>query len=72
MCQHLVEQCMAEISSLYSIGKVYLMTNIIPCCDIFYAKGAFMHYILYLRVISDKTLCTRKELSINLYVFHLF
>jgi hypothetical protein len=25
MCQHLVEQCMTEISSLYSFGKVFCL-----------------------------------------------
>jgi hypothetical protein len=38
-----------------------LLTNKIPICDIFYAKKAFMHYIIYLRVTSGKTLCMRRE-----------
>jgi hypothetical protein len=61
MCQHLVEQCMTEIFSLYSCGKVSLSTNRIPSCDVFYAKKAFMHYIICLRVTSGKTLCMRRE-----------
>ena len=45
-CQHLVEQCITEIYSLKSFGKVLLLTNKIPICDVFYAKRAFMHYII--------------------------
>jgi hypothetical protein len=48
MCQHLVEQCMTEISSIYLSGKVSLPTNRIPSCDVFYAKNTFMHYIKYI------------------------
>jgi hypothetical protein len=59
MCQHLVEQYVAEISSLFSFGKVSLLTNRIPSCDVFYAKKAFMRYIIYLRVTLDKILCMR-------------
>ena len=33
---------MTEISDLKSFGKVFLLTNIIPICDIFYAKKALM------------------------------
>ena len=61
---------MTEISDLKLFGKVFLLTNIIPICDIFYAKKAFMHYIIYLRVTSGKTLCMRREQKINLSVFH--
>jgi hypothetical protein len=50
---------MPEISSLYSFSKVSLLTNRIPSSDVFYAKNAFMHYIIYLRVTSGKTLCMR-------------
>jgi hypothetical protein len=46
-----------------------LLTNIIPICDIFYAKKAFMHYIIYLWVTSGKTLCMRREERINLSMF---
>ena len=70
MCQHLVEQCMIEIYSLKSFGKVLLLTNKIPICDVFYAKRVFMHYIIYLRFTSGKTLCMRREQRINLSVFH--
>jgi hypothetical protein len=70
MCQHVVEQYMIEICSLYSSGKVSLPTNRIPSCDVFNAKKTFMHYIIYLRVTSDKTLCMRKEQKINLSMFH--
>jgi hypothetical protein len=52
MCQYLVEQCMTEISSHKLFGKVFFLTNRIPICDVFYAKKAFMHYIIYLRVTS--------------------
>jgi hypothetical protein len=61
---------MTEISDLKSFGKVFLFINIIPICDIFYAKKAFTHYIIYLRVTSGKTLCMRIEQRINLSVFH--
>jgi hypothetical protein len=52
---------MTEISDLKSFDKVFLLTNIIPICDIFYAKKAFIHYIIYIWVTSGKTLCTRRE-----------
>ena len=42
------KQYMTEISSLYSFGKVILLSNRIPICDVFYAEKAFMHYIIYL------------------------
>jgi hypothetical protein len=61
---------MTEIFDLKSFGKVFLLTNIIPICDIFYAKKAFMHYIIYLRVTSGKTLCMRREERINLSMFY--
>jgi hypothetical protein len=70
MCQHLVEQCITEIYSLKSFGKVLLLTNKIPICDVLCAKKAFMHYIIYLRVTSGKTLCMRREQRINLSMFH--
>jgi hypothetical protein len=70
MCQQLVEQYMAEISSLYSFGKVILLTSRIPIYDVFCAKKAFMHHIIYLRVTSSKTLCMRREQRINLSVFY--
>jgi hypothetical protein len=54
MCQHLVEQCITEIYSLKSFGKVLLLTNKIPICDVFCTKKAFMHYIIFLRVTSSK------------------
>jgi hypothetical protein len=60
---------MTEISYLKSFGKFLLLTNIILICDIFYAKKAFMHYIIYLRVTSGKTLCMRREERINLSMF---
>jgi hypothetical protein len=41
MCQHLVEQFITEIYSLKTFGKVVLLTNRIPMCDISYAKKAF-------------------------------
>ena len=61
---------MTEISGLKLFGKVFLLTNRIPICDVLYAKKAFMHYIIYLRVTSGKTLCMRREQRINLSVFH--
>jgi hypothetical protein len=61
---------MTKISSLYSIGKVSLLTNRIQSCDVFYAKKTFMHYIIYLQVTLGKTLCTRREQKINLSVFN--
>jgi hypothetical protein len=63
---------MTEISSHKLFGKFFLLTNRIPICDVFYAKKAFMHYIIYLRVTSGKTLCMRKEERIILSVFHLY
>jgi hypothetical protein len=36
---------MAEISGLKLSGKVFLLTNRNPICDVLYAKKAFMHYI---------------------------
>ena len=60
---------MTEISVLRLFGKVFLLTNIIPIRDIFYAKKAFMHYIIYLRVTSGKTLCMKREERINLSIF---
>jgi hypothetical protein len=61
MCQHLVKQCKTEIFSLYLFGKVSLLTNRIPSCDVFYVKKAFMHYIIYLWVTSGTTLCMRRD-----------
>jgi hypothetical protein len=61
---------MTEISGLYSFRKVSLLTNRIPSYDVFNSKKAFMHYIIYLRVTSGKTLCMRREQRINLSVFH--
>jgi hypothetical protein len=61
---------MTEISGLKSFGKDFLLTNIIPIYDVFYAKKAFMHYIIYLQVTSGKTLCMRREQGINLSVFY--
>jgi hypothetical protein len=52
---------MTEISGLKLFGNVFLLTNKIPICDVFYAKKAFMHYIIYLRVTSGKTLCMRER-----------
>ena len=63
---------MTEISDLKSFGKVFLLTNIIPIYDIFYAKKAFMHYIIYLRVTSGKTLCMRREQRITYLCFIVF
>jgi hypothetical protein len=48
----------------------FLLTNIIPIYDVFYAKKTFMHYIIYLLVTSGKTLCMRREKRINLSVFY--
>jgi hypothetical protein len=61
---------MTEISGLKLFDKVFLLTNIIPIYDVFYAKKTFMHYIIYHRVTSGKTLCMRREQRINLSVFH--
>jgi hypothetical protein len=36
---------MTEIFGIKSFGKDFLLTNIIPIYDVFYAKKAFMHYI---------------------------
>jgi hypothetical protein len=63
---------MTEISSHKLFGKVFFLTNRIPICDVFYAKKTFMHYIIYLRVTSGKTLCMRKDERIILSVFHLY
>jgi hypothetical protein len=63
---------MTEISSLKLFGKVFLLTNIIPIYDVFYVEKAFMHYIIYLRVTSSKTLCMRREQRINLSVFYRY
>jgi hypothetical protein len=52
---------MTKIYGLKSSGKDFLLTNIIPIYDVFCAKKAFMHYIIYLRVASGKTLCMRRE-----------
>jgi hypothetical protein len=52
---------MTEITGLKLFGKVFLLTNRIPICDVLYAKKASMHYIIYLRVTSGKTLCMRRE-----------
>jgi hypothetical protein len=54
ICQHLVEQCITEIYSLKSFGKVLLLTNKIPICDVLCTKKAFMHYIIFIRVTSGK------------------
>jgi hypothetical protein len=62
---------MTEISSLYSFDKVSLLTNRIPCCDIFYAKKASCINIKFLQVTSGKTLCVRREQRINLSVFYI-
>jgi uncharacterized membrane protein len=61
---------MTKISGLKSFGKDFLLTNIISIYDVFYAKKAFMHYIIYLRVTSSKTLCMRREQRNNLSVFY--
>jgi hypothetical protein len=63
---------MTEISGHKLFGKVFLLTNRIPICDVFYAKKAFMHYIKYIWVTLGKTLCMRKEERIILSVFHLY
>jgi hypothetical protein len=63
---------MTEISSHKLFGKLFLLTNRVPICDVLYAKKAFMHYIIYLRVTSGKTLCMRKEERIILSVFYLY
>jgi hypothetical protein len=52
---------MTEISGLKTFGKDFFLTNIIPIYDVFYAKKAFMHYIICLRVTSGKTICMRRE-----------
>jgi hypothetical protein len=41
-------------------------------CDIFYAKKAFMHYIICLRVTSDKTLCMRESKKLAYLCFIIF
>jgi hypothetical protein len=61
---------MTEIFDLKSFGKVFLLTNIIPICDIFYAKRLSCINIEFLQVTSGKTLCTRREQKFNLSVFH--
>jgi hypothetical protein len=63
---------MTEISSHKLFDKVFLLTNRVPICNGFYVKKDFMHYIIYLRVTSGKTLCMRKEERIILSVFHLY
>jgi hypothetical protein len=60
---------MTEISSHKLFGKVFLLTNRVPICDVFYAKKAFMHYIIYLRVTPGKTLCMRKERELSYLCF---
>jgi hypothetical protein len=61
---------MTKISDLKLFGMDFLLTNIIPIYDVFYAKKAFMHYIIYLLVTSGKTLCMRREQKVNLFVFN--
>jgi hypothetical protein len=71
MCQHLVEQCITKIYSLKSFGKVLLLTNKIPICDVFYTKKAFMHYIIFLRVTLGKNFMhEEREQKVNLSVFY--
>jgi hypothetical protein len=41
---------MADIYSLKSFGKAFCLLIESQICDVFYAKNAFMHYIIYLRV----------------------
>jgi hypothetical protein len=36
---------MTEISGLKLFGKVFLLTNRVPICDVLYAEKASMHYI---------------------------
>jgi hypothetical protein len=62
-----------EIYNLKTFGKVILLTNRIPICDVFYAKKAFMHYIIFLRVTSGKNFM-REERAGNylIYVSKLF
>jgi hypothetical protein len=67
MCQHLVEQCMTEISSLYSFSKVILLPTQI--CDVLYVKKAFMHYITFLWITSGKTLCMRESRELTYLCF---
>jgi hypothetical protein len=51
---------MAKIYSLKSFGKTFCLL-IESQFVLSYAKKAFMHYIIYLRVTSGKTLCIRRE-----------
>jgi hypothetical protein len=53
MCQHLVEQCMTEISSLYSFGKVFGL--LIESQFVIFSMPKRLPYIIYLRITSGKT-----------------
>jgi hypothetical protein len=62
---------MTEISGLKLFGKVFLLTNRIPICDVLYDKEDFMHYIIYLHVTSGKTFMHgEREQRIILSVFN--
>jgi hypothetical protein len=63
---------MTETSGHKLFGKVFLLTNRIPICDVFYAKKAFMHYIIYLRVTSGKTLCMKESRELTYLCFIVF
>jgi hypothetical protein len=54
MCQHLVEQCITEISSLYSFGKVSLLTNRESQFVIYSMPKRLSCIILYFWVTSCK------------------
>jgi hypothetical protein len=73
LCNCCVRELLILARTWFAFGlpsKTGCDTNRIPICDVFYAKKAFMHYIIYLRVTSGKTLCMRREQRINLSVFH--
>jgi hypothetical protein len=44
----------------------------LPICDVFYAKKAFMHCIVFLLVTMDNTLCMWREQRIILSMFHRY
>jgi hypothetical protein len=51
---------MTEIFDLKSFGKVFLLTNIIPICDIFMPKGFHALILNFFRILRVK-LCARGE-----------
>jgi hypothetical protein len=70
MCQHLVEQSMTEIYSVYSFGKVFCLLIESQLVMSLMPKRLSCINIDFLQVTSGKTLCMRREQRINLSVFY--